>query len=327
MKEVNWGIIGVGDVTEVKSGPAFNKVDNSEILMVMRRDLAKAKDYADRHSIQNYTNIADDILNNPDINAVYIATPPSSHAEYTIKAAKAKKHVYVEKPMAVNFDECNQMIEACSTNGVKLFVAYYRRELDYFKKIKELINNNVIGTIKTVDIKLLIPPNKNDWDKTNLPWRVDPKIAGAGYFYDLASHQFDLLDYLFGPIKSATGNCTNQLKLYDAEDIVTASYLFNSNIVGSGTWCFTVGENEKLDRTEIIGTKGKIVFSFFEPNPIEITVNGNLETVSIDYPQHVQQPLINLVVRDILDEAECVSKGESAARANWVMDKILNKIW
>lgn len=326
MNKINWGIIGVGDVTEVKSGPAFNKVENSEILMVMRRNLDKAKDYAVRHSIPYYTNDADDILNNPEINAIYIATPPSTHAEYTIKAAKAMKHVYVEKPMATSYSECTEMVEACEANGVKLFIAYYRRELDYFKKIKEIIDNRIIGEIKSVDIKLLFPTQKEDFDKNNLPWRVKPDIAGAGYFYDLASHQFDLLDYLFGPIQSVAGNSTNQLKLYDAEDTVTASYLFDSNIIGSGTWCFTMDEKNKVDRTEIIGSKGKIVFSFFEPRPIEIIINGKLDNVSIDYPQHVQQALIDSVVKDILGFGKCISTGNSAARTNWVMDKILGKI-
>jgi len=145
MKKVRWGIIGVGDVTEFKSGPAFNKVENSEIVMVMRRNLDKAKDYAERHSIPNFTNNADDILNNPIIDAVYIATPPSSHAQYAIKAANSKKHVYVEKPMATTYSECEQMIEAAENNDVKLFVAYYRRELQYFKKVKSLIDQNIIG--------------------------------------------------------------------------------------------------------------------------------------------------------------------------------------
>ena len=326
MNKVNWGIIGVGDVTEVKSGPAFNKVENSEILMVMRRNIDKAKDYAGRHLIPSYTNNADDILNNPAINAIYIATPPSTHAEYTIKAANAKKHVYVEKPMASSYSECTKMIEACEANGVKLFVAYYRRELDYFKKVKELIVNNIIGEIKSVDIKLLFPPQKGDFERNNLPWRVNPKIAGAGYFYDLASHQFDLLDYLFGPLKSVSGNSTNQLKLYDAEDIVTASYLFDSNIIGSGTWCFTMDKRNKVDRTEIIGSKGKIVFSFFEPKPIEIITNEKTTEISIAYPQHVQQALINTVVKDILGSGECISTGDSAVRTNWTMDKILGKI-
>jgi len=197
MKTINWGIIGVGDVTEVKSGPAFNKVENSKIYMVMRRDPDKLKDYARRHKIPKYTNNADELINSPEIDAVYIATPPSSHAEYTIKAAQAKKHVYVEKPMATSHAECRKMIEVCEANGVKLFVAYYRRELDYFKKIKQLIEEKTIGDIKFVDIKLLWPPNNDDYSKENLPWRVNPEIAGAGYFYDLASHQFDFLNYLW----------------------------------------------------------------------------------------------------------------------------------
>jgi predicted dehydrogenase len=323
MKKVNWGIIGAGDVTEVKSGPAFNKVDNSKILAVMRRNLEKAKDYAKRHSIENYTNNADDVLNNPEINAVYIATPPSSHAEYTIRIANAKKHVYVEKPMATTYAECLKMIEACKANGVKLFVAYYRRELDYFKEIKEIIENKVIGDIKFVDVKILFKPNKEDYDKNNLPWRVKPEISGAGYFYDLASHQFDFLDYIFGPIKKANGNNANQLNLYDAEDIVTASYHFKSNIVGSGTWCFSIENGERVDQTIITGSKGKIVFSFFESRPIEIITNERSETILIEYPQHVQQPLINSVVEDILDNGRCISTGDSAARTNWVMEQIL----
>ena len=323
MEKIKWGIIGVGNVTEVKSGPAFNKVENSEIIMVMRRNLEKAKDYAERHSIPRYTNNVDDILNNSEINAVYIATPPSSHAEYTIRAARAGKHVYVEKPMAISHAECVSMIKACDENGVKLFVAYYRRGLDYFKKIKELIDNKIIGEIKFVTIKLLFPPNADDFNKDNLPWRVNKNIAGGGYFYDLASHQFDFLDYLFGPIKSAVGNSANQLDLYKAEDILTASFQFESNILGSGTWCFTMGKNDSYDRTEIVGTQGKITFSFFTPLPIEVMVNGKTDLINIKYPQHVQEPLIQTVVDDILGAGLCVSSGESGARTNKVLEKIL----
>lgn len=326
MKNVNWGIIGVGDVTEIKSGPAFNKVDNSEILMVMRRNLDKAKDYARRHSIDNFTNNADDILNHPEIKAVYIATPPSSHAEYTIRAANAGKHVYVEKPMATTYADCQKMIEICKKNNVKLFVAYYRRELEYFRKVRELVENQVIGKIKFVDIKLLLPPSKDDYNRENLPWRVNPEIAGSGYFYDLASHQFDFLDYIFGPLKSAKGHSTNQLNLYDTEDIVSASFQFDSNILGSGTWCFTMENGERVDETIITGCKGKIKFSFFEPNPIEVITPEEGELFKIKYPKHVQQPLIQTIVEDLLEKRKCISTGESGARTNWVMEQILKTI-
>ena len=324
MKKVKWGIIGVGDVTEVKSGPAFNKVPNSEIEIVMRRNLEKVRDYANRHSIKNYTNNADDIFNNPEVNAVYIATPPSSHAEYAVRAAKSGKHVYVEKPMATTYDECKKMIEACKENEVKLFVAYYRRELDYFKKVKELVDSKIIGDIKLVDIKLLMPANKSDYNKADLPWRVIKDIAGGGYFYDLASHQFDFLDLVLGPITKASGTSTNQKGLYEVEDIVSASFLFKSNVIGSGTWCFTMPENESIDYTEIIGTEGKISFSFFKSGLIEVSRANHSEKITIEYPKHVQEPLITSVVKDILEGPHCLSTGESAARTNWILEQILN---
>jgi predicted dehydrogenase len=326
MDKVNWGIVGVGDVTEVKSGPAFNKVKNSQILSVMRRNIGKAEDYAKRHGIPHFTNDASDIFINPEINAVYIATPPSSHHEYAIQAAISKKHIYVEKPMAVNYDACQAMIQASKDNSVKLFVAYYRRELDYFKKIKEIIESNILGRIKFVDIKLLLPPNESDYDKNNLGWRVIPEIAGAGYFYDLASHQFDFLDYLFGPVKSASGNSINQLGLYEAEDTVSASYIFESGIIGSGTWSFTMTGDEKIDSTVIYGEKGRISFSYFTPSPIELVTSEDSRNIEIPYPEHVQQQLISEVVKDILGEGKCVSTGESGARTNWVMDRILGKL-
>lgn len=325
MNKVKWGIIGVGDVTEVKSGPAFNLVENSEIISVMRRTLNKAEDYARRHGINGYTNDANTLLNDEEINAVYIATPPSSHAEYAIRAAEAGKHIYVEKPMALNYSECNAMIDAAENNGVKLFVAYYRRELEYFKKVKSLIENDAIGEIRSVQIKFLAHPNKNDYDPDNLPWRVKPDIAGAGYFYDLASHQLDFLDYLLGPVKSAKGHKTNQLSLYDAEDTVSASLLFDSNVLGSGLWSFTVEQGKEVDSTLIIGNSGSIEFSFFTPNPIKIETNKGREEISIPYPKHVQFQLIESVVKDILGKGKCVSTGISASRTNWVMEEILKE--
>ena len=269
MKEVRWGIIGCGDVTEVKSGPAFNKVENSKLIAVMRRDAEKAEDYAKRHGVSKWYDNADELINDPEINAVYIATPPSSHAEYTIKAAKAKKHVYVEKPIAANYDECLEMVKVCKKEGVKLFVAYYRRRLPIFQKVLELLNANKIGKVKLVNIRLHLKPREEDLDKDNLPWRVNESIAGAGYFYDLASHQLDILDYFFGPIKDASGIKTNQAGLYDVEDAVTASFIFENNIIGSGSWCFTLVANE-VDEITITGETGSIVFSTFEKNPIKL---------------------------------------------------------
>ena len=105
-KEIAWGIIGVGDVCEIKSGPAFNSIEGSKLVAVMRRNAALAQDYAQRHSVPKWYDDADALINDPEINAIYIATPPDTHQFYTLKAAKAHKIVYVEKPMARNYKEC-----------------------------------------------------------------------------------------------------------------------------------------------------------------------------------------------------------------------------
>jgi len=139
MKTLRWGIIGCGDVTELKSGPAFSKVEGSELQVVMRRDLIMVQDYAKRHQVPQWTVNADSLINNKDVDAIYVATPPGVHAEYAIKAMKAGKPVYVEKPMAATYAQCQEMLKVSNETGVPLFVAYYRRTLPGFLKVKELI--------------------------------------------------------------------------------------------------------------------------------------------------------------------------------------------
>ena len=325
MNKIRWGIIGCGDVTEVKSGPAFSQVENSELAAVMRRNTEKAKDYAKRHNVPKWYDNAENLINDNSIDAIYIATPPSSHLKYAVMSAEAGKPVYVEKPMAAGYKQCTEMINICKKNNVKLFVAYYRRELHGFKKIKEVIDTGSLGKIKFVNIKLYLPVDRNI-TKNNIPWRYNPVISGAGLFYDLASHQLDYLDYIFGPIQEARGSFVNQAGLYKAEDIVSASLKFESNIIGSGLWCFTVNEIDKLDKTEIIGTNGRITFSFFDQTPIELIIEGKKELINTNWAKHVHEPLIKTVVNDLLGKGKCISTGESGARTNWVMDKILNRI-
>src|SRR5690554_2520017 len=129
---VKWGVIGVGIVCEVKSAPAMQLVKGSELVAVMRRDGEKAKDFALRHGVSKWYQDAEELINDPEVNAIYIATPPHAHAEMTRKAALAGKPVYVEKPMARTYQECQEMINCCNEAKVPLFVAYYRRALPNF---------------------------------------------------------------------------------------------------------------------------------------------------------------------------------------------------
>ena len=188
---IRWGFIGCGQVTEQKSGPAFAKAEGSAIEAVMSRDAEKAKSYAKRHNIKKWYDDALDLINDPNVDAIYIATPPSSHATYAIMSMKAGKPVYIEKPMASSYDECLRINRISKETGIPCFVAYYRRYLPYFQKVMELKER--IGKLINVQIRFAQPPKELDYNSTNLPWRVIPDIAGGGYFYDLAPHQIDMV--------------------------------------------------------------------------------------------------------------------------------------
>ena len=323
--EIRWGIIGVGDVCEVKSAPAMNLIKGSKVVAVMRRNALKAQDYAQRHGIPKWYDDADALINDAEVNAIYIATPPDAHEVYTLKAAQAKKPVYVEKPMARTYAECLSMIKACQDAQVPLFTAYYRRQLPNFLKIKSLLDEGAIGDVRYVHILLnkTIQPDiltaiVANGDSGN--WRVQPDIAGGGYFFDLASHQLDMMDFLFGFIQNAQGFKNNQAQLYAAEDIVMGSFQFENGILGTGNWCFTTSSVSNKEVTTIVGSKGQISFPFFGDNSVTLEIEGKeKEVMNFDMPKHIQQPLIQTIVDELQGKGNCPSTGISGARTNRIM--------
>nr|WP_319398376.1 Gfo/Idh/MocA family oxidoreductase [uncultured Carboxylicivirga sp.] len=322
MKKIHWGIIGCGDVTELKSGPAFSKVDGSDLHMVMRRDLLLVQDYAQRHNVPEWTVNADDLINNKKVNAIYVATPPGVHADYAIKAMKAGKPVYVEKPMAATYQQCKEMIKVSEETGVPLFVAYYRRTLPGFLKVKELIDGGEIGKPLYVNIRLTRPALNIELQGGDSFWRLDKDKAGGGIFFDLASHQLDFMDYLFGPIVEATGLTANRGGYYTVEDTVSASFRFENGVLGNGLWSFVTNDHVDEDMMEIVGVEGKIVFSGFQHHPIILYKSG--EEIEYPYlnPENIQYNLIKQVVEQLQGKGQCVSTGITAARTNKIMQLI-----
>jgi predicted dehydrogenase len=319
MKEMNWGIIGCGDVTEVKSGPALQNVYGSNLVAVMRRNGKLAEDYAHRHNVKKWYDNANALINDPEVNGVYIATPPSSHKEYTLAVAEAGKIVYVEKPMALNYNECLEMLNICEKNNVPLFVAYYRRALPRFLKVKSLIDDGVLGKVRFVNSILYKKPQAHDIEGI-YHWRVDPEIAGGGYFFDLAPHTIDIFHYYFGDVKTVKGYYSNQMKLYNAEDLVSAILIFENDVHAICAWNFN--SYDDLDRIEIIGEKGKITFSMFDNNPILLEIKDGIQKFDIDNPTHIQQPLIQTIIDELNDYGKCPSTGSSGSKINLIMDEI-----
>ncbi|MCR4918277.1 MAG: Gfo/Idh/MocA family oxidoreductase [Prevotella sp.] len=327
MKRVRWGFIGCGDVVERKSGPAFSEVEGSAVVAVMSRSRDKARGYAERHGIGKWFTDAQQLIDDPEVNAVYIATPPSSHAPYAIMAMRAGKPVYVEKPLAATYDDCARINRVSEQTGVPCFVAYYRRYLPYFQRVKDIIDSGRIGKTVSVAVRFATPPWQLDYDRPEtLPWRLVPDISGGGYFYDLAPHQMDFLQHLFGVIIEARGICSNRAGLYQPEDSVAAIFEFEDGLPGSGSWSFVGHESAREDRIQIVGTMGELSFSVFSYDPIVLHTSQGTETVRVENPTYVQYPIVKTVVEHLQGRAVCQMTSVAATPTNWVLYRILGKI-
>lgn len=320
---IRWGIIGCGNVTELKSGPAYQKVEGFQLAAVMRRNLEKAQDYATRHGVESFYSKAEDVINNDAIDAVYIATPPDSHKEYALKVVAAGKPCCIEKPLSPSYPDSLTIYESFNDQNLPLFVAYYRRCLPRFNMIKTWLENDDIGAIRHIRWHLSKPASQMDLSR-QYNWRTDAEIASGGYFDDLASHGLDLFTYLLGNIQQAQGISINQQGLYSAKDAITASWLHKSGVTGSGSWNF--GCSDREDSVEIFGSKGKIEFSIFDEQPLILKNNNGERSLFVEHPENIQLYHVQAMRDQVLGNKRHPSDGLSATHTSWFMDKILGKI-
>jgi 1,5-anhydro-D-fructose reductase (1,5-anhydro-D-mannitol-forming) len=322
-KPIRWGILGCGDVTELKSGPAYQKTAGFKIEAVMRRDAEKAADYAKRHNISKYYSDADDLINDPEIDAIYIATPPDTHHFYGLKVASVGKICCIEKPLAPSYKESLEIYEAFKSKNIPLFTAYYRRTLPRFLQIKTWLNTNKIGEVRSIQWNLTKSASVQDLSRAS-NWRTDAKVAPGGYFDDLASHGLDLFMFLLGDIKEVSGYSLNQQGLYSAKDAISACWLHESGITGNGNWNF--GSYKREDIVEIAGSKGKITFSIFENDSIVLSNEEGETELFIEHPENVQLYHVERIREHLLGNSHHPSAGFSAVKTSWVMDKILGNL-
>lgn len=320
MPTIRWGMIGCGAVTEVKSGPAYQQAAGSSLVAVAARRPAQAQDYARRHGVPNvYTDI-DALIAAPEVDAVYVATPPASHLELALRVAAAGKPCCVEKPMALDHDQCLRMVEAFAARGLPLFVAYYRRSLPRFRQVKAWLDEGRIGAVRDVRWHLAKPASP--LDRAGTPnWRTDPATAPGGYFADLGSHGLDLLQFLLGDIEDVYGIATNQQGRYRAEDAVSACWRFAGGALGSGSWNF--GGDRREDRVEIVGERGTIRCSMFDEAPLQLRAESGEQSLSIANPSPIQIHHVERMVLHLRGGATHPSTGTEAAKTNRVMDAIL----
>jgi len=316
---ISWGIIGCGNVTEVKSGPAFQKVSNSKLVAVMRRDASKAADYALRHGVPKWYSDATQLINDPAVTAIYIATPPAFHEAYTIAALQAGKPVYVEKPMSIDLASCLRMQQMAETSGIPLCIAHYRRALPKFIAVQQLLASQTIGTVCTARIGMQQADQSATMANPEENWRVQPALSGGGIFYDLAPHQLDLLVFLLGNPEEIKGMADNRAGLYAAEDVVAGIVRMQNQVLFSGLWCFTSDNSCREDIFEIVGTAGKIIFPVFGNEVTVITSSGE-QQLNFEPPKHIQQPMIEKVTRYFLGMDSNPCSAEEAIQSFRIME-------
>lgn len=325
MKQIRWGMIGCGSVTEVKSGPGFQKAEGSTLVAVMNRNIDKAKEYAQRHGIPKYYDNALDLITDSEVDAVYIATRPDSHYEYTLLVASHNKPVYCEKPLGISSTQSKEMVDFCRKQSVPFFAAYYRRALPKYVMVKEMIDSNVYGPARAVHVNMLQSIKEEDL-KDGGSWRVRPEISGGGRFHDVGSHALDLVDWMLGPIIEAEGEGLNQSKVYQADDLVFGRFKTEKGVAGTGLWCFNTCKDE--DTTTIYLQKAIISYSVLDiAAPITVTTEKGTEVIPVPAPPtHVAQPLIQTIVDQLLGKGYCPSTGESGTRTDFVLDHLAGRL-
>jgi 1,5-anhydro-D-fructose reductase (1,5-anhydro-D-mannitol-forming) len=312
-------MIGCGSVTECKSAPAYQCAEGSMLVAVAARRFEAAQEYAQRHSIEKVFDDPAALIHSPEVDAVYIATPPDSHLRYALQVAAAGKPCCVEKPIAMSFDEAATMVAAFEHARQSLFVAYYRRSLPRFDTVREWLRKGAIGSVRHVNWTLTRTPKALDGSGGG-GWRIQPVSAPRGYFDDLACHGLDLLDDLLGPVAEMSGFSTNQNGLYDVPDAFAASWLHDDGITGTGTWNFA--SPFRRDHVLIAGELGEIEFSVFDDHEVRLKTAEHVQAVIVDNPDPIQLPHVSNIIASLRNGSPHPSTGESAMRTAWVMDRL-----
>jgi predicted dehydrogenase len=321
-RTLRWGMIGTGNVTERKSGPAFSKVPGSRLVAVANRTFSKAEDYARRHDVPSLHREPLDLIRDPEVDLVYVATPPDAHPQYALACISAGKPVYIEKPMALTHARCMEINAAAERKGVPVYVAYYRRALPYFLQVKELLEKGRLGRILHVNMQQYFPSRPEDHEPSKLPWRVIPEISGGGYFHDMGCHALDILFFLIGDPLSVYGRTANLGGLYEPPDTITALLTLPAGIPLTASWSFVTPLPFSKDLVEIFGTNGKMKFSVFSFDPIRLILEDGEQTFTPEQPGHIQQPLIRSIIEEQNGRGRCPSTGSSATVTSLVMDRI-----
>jgi len=266
---IRWGVIGCGDVVRKRVATALATTPGSRLVAACRRDATALDSFCDAFGVAHRFTGSAALLASADVDAVYIATPVACHAPQTIAAAAAGKHVLVEKPMAISAGDCDQMITACETAGVKLGVAYYRRFYPIVSRIKQLIRTNEIGQVIGVSAATATPMKMNS-DEDGF-WRWDTALSGGGSLMDVGSHRINVFLELFGSVRNVKCISRNVAKVHSSEDANLIVMEFDSGVVGTLQSYFGCDDPDSF---RVFGTDGSISATPLNGDQLKIVCGG-----------------------------------------------------
>ena len=318
MKKIKWGLIGCGDISKRRVAPALRDLDNCQLVSVNRKDYAQAEEFATEFGAQKWTREWQEMLDDENIDAVYVATPVYLHAEQTIAAARAGKHILCEKPMAMNAKECTDMIEAARTNNVKLGIAYYRHFYPVIQRTKELIAKGEIGKIVMVQINASSRFDASPGEPRH--WLLVKEQSGGGPMMDFGCHRIEVFLNVVGPIEHSHSIVNNLLFQRQVEDTATALFEFENGAHGFLSAVHSAFEPK--DTLHIYGTTGTIYIDCLNTGEMRIVTEKG-ERIE-NWPPHanLHLPLINDFARAVLDNRAPGVTGEDARAVTLVLGDI-----
>ncbi|GHU78064.1 NADH-dependent dehydrogenase [Spirochaetia bacterium] len=305
MEKIRWGMIGCGDVTERKNGPGLYKCRDSELFGVTNRTITKAHDWVKRHGHGTVFSGVAELLACADIDIVYIATTPDTHKDLALRCAIAGKNCYLEKPIAPDYKDAEELQKAFASAGKKIFVAHYRRALPKTQKIQELLKK--IVPVRSVQVL------RSDTQKTIPGWRGNAALAGGGVFFETDVHLVDLLDFLFGPLHDWNVDAVNYSSSRPGEDSAALIAHGRDDILISGLWQY--GAFKSQDYCEVMGDNGILTFPGMNTgSKARLETAAGIEEITLPEVEHVGMPLEQSIVDELLGRGTCPSTLESAMR-------------
>lgn len=318
MAKLNWGLLGAGDIARKRIAPAFREIANCELAAVSRSRAELAEGFAAEFGIDRWYSDWHDLLADPDVDAVYIATPVHLHAEQSIAAAEAGKHILCEKPMAMNAAECDRIIAACNANNVKLGVAYYRRFYPVIERIRIALASGEIG--KPVFAQINTFEYFNPGHDHPRRWFVEKARSGGGPMMDFGCHRLEVLTDLFGKVNRSVSIIANVEFDRDVED--TAAVLLHFELGTCASLVVTHAARESVDTLDIYGSEGSINVASLNSGVIKIKTAAGEHEESHPPAANFHVPLIEEFADAVLNGREPRVSGETGRLIAGLEDEI-----